>query len=113
MTAETATQKAQKAQTIASDPVFPPFGNTDWIKSVTEASTKLYVGCWGKAIDLAADRLQDQAAYLKSLSQCTDPAEALKLNAAFAQQSASCLLEDGPKLFDSFRSSVATIGLAK
>jgi hypothetical protein len=61
MAAETATQ------TITLNPAY--FGSADWIKSFSETPAKLYAGCFGKALDLAADRLQDQAAYLKSLSK--------------------------------------------
>lgn len=103
MATETTTPKGQ---TIVSNPIFAPLGNTDWVKLWSDAPAKIYANGWGKALELAADRLEDQATYLKQASQCTDPAEALKLNAEFAQQSFSRLWDDGVKLFDGIRSSV-------
>ncbi|MBB4020011.1 hypothetical protein GGR16_005073 [Chelatococcus caeni] len=97
-----------KSQTAASNPLFASLGNTDWVKLWSDAPAKIYADGWGKVLGLAADRLQDQAAYLKQLSQCTDPAEALKLNAAFAQQSVSRLWNDGTKIFDGVRSITST-----
>lgn len=96
-----------KGQTTESNPLFGSLGNTDWLKFWSDAPAKIYADGWGKALGLAADRLQDQATYLKQVSQCTDPAEALKLHTAFAQQSVSRLLEDGTKIFDGFRTSIA------
>ena len=97
-----------KSQTTESNPLFASLGNTDWIKFWSDAPAKIYAEEWRKALGFAADRLQDQAAYLKQLSQCTDPAEALKLNAAFAQESVKHVLDDGAKIFDGFRTSVAS-----
>lgn len=97
-----------KGQTTASESIFASLGNTDWVKLWSDAPTKICVEGWRKALGFAADRLQDQAAYLKQLSQCADPAEALKLNAAFAQESVKHVLDDGAKIFDGFRTSVAS-----
>lgn len=77
---------APKGQMTASDPVFASLGNTDWVKLWSDAPTKIYATGWG---------------------------EALKLNAGFAQQSVSHLLEDGKKLFDDFRASIALIAPGK
>ncbi|WP_414463678.1 phasin family protein [Hyphomicrobium sp. B1] len=96
-----------KSQTAASNPLFASLGNTDWVKLWSDAPAKIYADGWGKVLGLAADRLQDQATYLRQVSQCTDPAEAFKLNVAFAQQSVSHLLEDGTKIFDGIRTSIA------
>lgn len=98
---------APKGHTTASDSVFPSLGNTDLAK-ILKGAPEVYAAGWGKVLGFAADRLQDQATYLKQLSQCTDPAEALKLNATFAQQSVSRLWDDGVKVFDGFRASFAS-----
>jgi len=97
---------APKGHATASNPVFTSLGNTDWVKHWSDAAAKIYADGWAKVLGLAADGLQDQVTYLRQLSQCTDPAEALKLNTAFAQQSVSRLLEDGTKIFDGIRTSI-------
>lgn len=97
-----------KGQTTESNLLFASLGNTDWIKFWSDAPAKIYAEGWGKALGFAADRLQDQAAYLKQLSQCSDPAAALKLNADFAQQSVSRLWNDGTKIFEGVRSITST-----
>lgn len=96
-----------KGQTTVSNPLFASLGNTDWVKLWSDAPAKIYAEGWGKALGFAADKLQDQATYLRQVSQCTDPAEAMKLNAAFTQQSFSRLWDDGAKIFDGFRTSIA------
>lgn len=106
MTTEPASSK-DKA-TAATSSMFALLGNTEWVKALNDAPTKIYASGWEKALSLAADRLQDQAAYLKQLSQCTDPAEALKLNTAFSQQLVTRMWEDGVKLFDGIRTSIAS-----
>lgn len=97
-----------KGQTTASESIFASLGNTDWVKTWSDAPAKIYAAGWGQALSLVADRLQDQAAYLKQLSQCSDPAAALKLNAEFAQQSVSRLWNDGTKIFEGVRSITST-----
>ncbi|MDX3966311.1 MAG: phasin family protein [Bradyrhizobium sp.] len=97
-----------KGQTTESNPLFASLGNTDWVKLWSDAPAKMYAAGWGQALGLVADRLQDQAAYLKQLSQCSDPAAALKLNAEFAQQSVSRLWNDGTKIFEGVRSITST-----
>lgn len=98
---------APKGHTTASDPVFPPLGNTDLAK-ILKGAPEVYAAGWGKVLGFAADRLQDQATYLKQLSQCADPAEALKLNTAFAQESIKRVVDESTKMFDGFRANVAS-----
>lgn len=98
-----------KGQLTAFDPQLLPFGNTEWIKSLSGAPTKICAAGWERTLAFTAERLQDQAAYLKQLSQCTDPAEALKLNASFSQQFFASLWDDAMKFFDGVRTSIASV----
>ncbi len=102
-----------KGPTTASNPVFASLGNTDWLKPWSEAPAKIYADGWAKVLGFAADRLEDQATYLKQVSQCTDPAEALKLNAAFVQQSVLRLWDDGKKISDEIRTDIVSSAPSK
>lgn len=54
-----------KSQTTESNPLFASLGNTDWAKLWSDAPARIYADGWGKVLGLAADRLQDQATYLR------------------------------------------------
>lgn len=94
---------APKAETFAST-LFPA---ADWLKGWGETPARTYAAAWEKALDLAAEGLEEQAAYLRQLSHCTDPAEAMRLNASFAQQSVQRLWADSAKAFQDLRSGFA------
>lgn len=104
---------APKGQTTASNHLFAPSVSTDWLKFWSDAPARFYTEEWRKILGLAADRLRDQADFLRNVSQCTDPAEALKLNANFAQQSLALFWENGSKAFDSFRAPKASNAVEK
>lgn len=109
MTTETSAPKAEAAFFTASAS-FPP---AEWMKGWGEAPAKAYAAAWGKALDLAAEGLEEQAAYLRQLSRCTDPAEALRLNATFAQQSIQRLWSDSAKAFQDLRAGLPPAGTGK
>ncbi|MGR7997728.1 phasin family protein [Xanthobacter sp. ZOL 2024] len=48
-----------------------------------------------QALGFAAGALENQATYLRQLSQCTDPAEAMKLHSDFIQKAAQLFWRDG------------------
>lgn len=110
MATETA---APKGHTTASNPVFASLGNTDWLKTWSEAPAKIYTDGWAKVLGLAADGLQDQVTYLRQVSQCTDPAEALKLNATFVQQSVLRLWDNGKKISDEISTHIVSSAPSK
>ncbi|WP_454917370.1 phasin family protein [Xanthobacter sediminis] len=109
MTTETSAPKAETTFFTSS----ASFPGTDWLKGWGEAPAKAYAAAWGKVLDLAAGSLEEQAAHLRQLSRCTDPAEALRLNATFAQQSIQRLWSDSAKAFQDVRSGFPPIGTGK
>jgi len=109
MTTETSAPKAETTFFTAST----PFPAADWLKGWGEAPAKAYASVWGRALDLAAGSLEEQAAYLRQLSHCTDPAEALKLNTTFAQQSVQRLWSDSAKAFQDLRSGFPPVATGK
>ena len=63
---------------------------------------------WSEAARLAASSLQDQADYIKKLSECTEPLEALKCHGEFVQRSWRRCFEQGSRAFDVLRTGVST-----
>jgi hypothetical protein len=75
----------------------------DWLKSFADTPWKLYAGAVKGALGFTASRLQDQADYMRKLSDCSNPTEALNCQWAFAQQYWARCTEEGSKLVDSLR----------
>lgn len=93
-------------------PEFPFFNNLEWLKSFAGNPEKLY-GAWNEALGVTASRLQEQADYAKALSECTDPAEALKFSAEFAQNAWKKSYSDGSKFFEAWRTSLFSAAQGK
>lgn len=84
---------------------FSFFGNTDWWKpfplSTPSNRMKAYVAAWQEVLGVAAARLQEQADYVKNLSECKDPADALTQSVEFSRLSLARSSADGSRLFSS------------
>lgn len=94
----------------SAEPTF--VSDLGWLKPFCEGPANLYRTAWGEAARLAARGLQDQAHYMKKLSECTEPLEALRCHGEFLQQSWTRCFEDGSRALDAFRTG-AFSGLAQ
>lgn len=79
------------------------FASPEWLKSFNVGPKNVHAATTKEALEFTASCLQDQAEYLKKLAECADPAEALKCQWDFAQQSWSRSLSEAWKIFDSLR----------
>lgn len=101
-----------QAQAFGAGLKFPFPSSSEWLKSFTGNPGKLY-GVWNQALNLTASRLQEQADYAKALSECTDPAEALKYSAEFVQNAWKKSFSDGSKFFEAWRENLSSAALGK
>ncbi len=76
------------------------FSTPEWLGSLREMPSKLFVSTSKDALRFSASCLQDQATYLKDLADCTTPLEALKCQLDFAQQSWSRSFSQGSKILE-------------
>ncbi|MGY3622432.1 hypothetical protein ACVJGD_008628 [Bradyrhizobium sp. USDA 10063] len=76
------------------------FSIPEWLESLREMPSKLFVWTSKEALRFSASCLQDQATYLKDLADCTTPSEALKCQLDFAQQSWSRSFSHGSKILE-------------
>lgn len=88
---------------------FPFPGNAEWIKSLFAAPAKACSCTWHGALDFTASCLQDQADYLRQLSQSKDPADALKCHTEFTQKCWQRSFKEGSRIFDTVRSSFPSV----
>lgn len=100
-TTETTTNAAQPSFNL-------PFANPEWLKQFTDAPAKFYSSAWNQLLGLSASYLQDQADYVKKLSQCTDPAEALKCHGDFAKKSWAHSCDESSKILDTIRTNFSS-----
>lgn len=108
MTTEASTPK--KETTFFATSGFPGEG---WPMGWGETSTKACASAWVRALELVAGSLEEQAEYLRHLSHCADPAEALRLNSTFAQHAFRRLWRDGSKAIEELRSGFVTAATDK
>ena len=111
-----------EAYASATGPEFSLFNNSEWLISFFSNSEllKLFAGnpaklqgVWNEALGLTASRLQEQADYAKALSECADPAEALRYSAEFVQNAWKNSYRDGSKLFQASRTSLSSAAQGK
>jgi hypothetical protein len=100
-----AAEKAIGPESTAFDVKFPFFGNSEWVKSISETPMKFYISAWKEGLEYFASCLQDQAEYTRKLSQCTDPAEALKCHGEFAQKTWTRSRDEGAKILENVRTN--------
>lgn len=67
-----------------------------------------YTAMWNQALRFAERSLRDQADYVQKLSECRDPAAALKCNAEFMQQSWARSVDEGSKLLKTVQSGISS-----
>jgi hypothetical protein len=90
-------------QSAAINSQFPFAASPEWLKSFTDAPIKFCGTAWKETLGYTASCLQDQADYVKKLSGCKDPAEALKCQWEFAQQSWIRSSDGASKFMDALR----------
>lgn len=80
--------KTSETEASSNGAGFSLFGNTDWLKpfplSTPSNRMKAYVAAWQEVLGVAAARLPEQADYVKNLSECKDPADALTQSVEFS-----------------------------
>lgn len=76
-------------------------GSSDWLQRSAQAPLKFYI----EALQFTARSLQDQADYVRKLSECSDPATAMKCHGEFMQQAWARSVKEGSKLFGTLQSS--------
>ncbi len=81
------------------------FATPDWVKSFNGMPRNLYGALSKEALGFTASCLQDQADCLKKLADCSTPAEVLKCQLDFAQQSWSRCFSEGWHVFDALRTT--------
>lgn len=87
----------------------PPFSaNPDGLRPVTEGPMKFYATMWNEALRQAARALHDQADYVQKLSECSDPAEALRCHGEFVQQSWTRSINEGSKMFSALQANISS-----
>lgn len=99
---------SSEAYVSATGPKFTVFSNSEWLLKLFAGNPAKLYGVWNEALGLTASRLQEQADYAKALSECTDPAEALKYSAEFVQNAWKKSYSDGSKLFEAWRTSLSS-----
>lgn len=87
-----------------------PFGNVEWVKSFSEAPVKIYSNICREALDATARRLQVHANYVKKLSECDGPADALTCHGEFVQGFVLSFFEDGRRAFETWREAISPPG---
>lgn len=92
------------SETTASETMFATYANLPWVKAWNAVPTQNLSGGWSTALNILADRLQDQAGFVRQLSECNDPAAALQLNATFAQRSMKHLWDDNAAILEGWYS---------
>ena len=102
------TEKVTGPEFLATNGKLPFLTNPEWAKSVSEGPLKFYTSAWKEALGFTASCFETQAEYVRKLSQCSDPAEALKCHAEFAQKSWVRSCDEGAKLLDNVRTNLAT-----
>jgi hypothetical protein len=85
-----------------------PLSSNEWMKSFSQVPTALFASGWKDALGFAAGLLKDQADYVTKLAECTDPAQALKCQAEFAQKSWTRCCDEGSKMFESARAKLTS-----
>jgi hypothetical protein len=90
----------------AATPQFP-FASPEWFKSLTGTPGNLSMTV-KETLEFGASCFQDQADHLRRLAGCENPAEAVKCQLEFAQQSWSRSVGEAFKLFNSLRPSGST-----
>lgn len=101
------------SETTASETTFATYANLPWVKGWNAVPIQSLSGGWNTVLNILADRLQDQAAFVRQLAQCSDPVVALQLNAAFAQKSLKHLWDDNAALLESVYSRVTLASLTR
>jgi len=86
----------------AATPIFL-FATPEWLKSFNGGPQNLYAAVSKEALAFTAICLEDQADYLKRLAECANPAEALKCQLDFVQQSWSRSVGQASRAFDRLR----------
>jgi hypothetical protein len=79
------------------------FATPDWVKSFNGVPRNLYGALSKEALGFTASCLQDQADYLKKLAESATPAEALKCQMDFVQQSWWRYFSEGWHVVDALR----------
>ena len=86
----------------AATPIFS-FAAPDWLKSFNGGPQNLYAAVSKETLAFTGSCLEDQADYLKKLAECANPAELLKCQLDFAQQSWSRSVGEASRVFDRLR----------
>jgi phasin protein len=102
-----ATSNSKRAAEAASNsgPAF--LDAIGWMKPLYGGPANVCGAAWSEAARLAASSLQDQADYMKKLSECTEPLEALKCHGEFVQRSWARCFEQGSRAFDALRTGTS------
>lgn len=100
------------SETTASDTTYATYVNLPWMKGWNAAASQSFSAGWSASLNILADRLQNEAGFVRQLSQCSDPVVALQLNATFVQQSLKDLWDDNAAilevLYSKFTSAAST-----
>lgn len=92
------------SETAALDATLASYANLPWVKAWNTAPIRGFDAGWSTALNLFADRLEEQAGFVRQFSQCSDPAAALQLSATYTQKSMKHLLDYNTALFEGWRS---------
>lgn len=79
-----------------------------WMKPFYDGPANACGAAWSEAAKLAASSLQDQADYMKKLSECTEPLQAFKCHGDFVQRSWARCFEQGSRTLEALRTGVST-----
>ncbi|MFH3480750.1 hypothetical protein [Xanthobacter variabilis] len=96
------------SETAAMDATLASYANLPWVKAWSAAPVQEFGTGWSAALNLFADRLEEQASFVRQISQCNDPAAALQLSATYTQKTMKHLWDDNTALFEGWRSKLAS-----
>ncbi|MGE4372793.1 MAG: phasin family protein [Xanthobacter sp.] len=98
------------SETATLDATLTSYANLPWVKAWSTTPVQGFGPSWSTALNLIADRLEEQAGFIRQFSQCSDPATALQLSTTYTQTSMKRLWDDNTALFEGVRSTLASAG---
>ncbi|MBR1040715.1 phasin family protein [Bradyrhizobium viridifuturi] len=73
--------------------------SVDWLKKMSETPQKFYFDLYRGAFSAIARQLQDQADYVRKLSEITQPTDALACHSEFARKTVAGWVDEGRQIF--------------
>ncbi|MGV6876329.1 phasin family protein [Pseudochelatococcus sp. B33] len=84
------------------------FPKADWLKELGQAPAKVYAELYRNALRVAARQLENQADYLRELSEAEGPQDVFARHSGFAQKFLAGWIAEGQRLFTLNRESDVT-----